>query len=320
MTLLVDVRREGEHGIARYTREVVTRLTVPFEPLEGPAPRLPLDALTWRRGTLQAHDWVYSPGYVCSPSRARQVVTLHDLIHLGHGSWKYRTYYDRVIRPAVRRAGHVFTVSAASASRIRDWVGPGVTVHDCGNGCSEVFHAPTEPAVRPTPYLLMVGNARPHKNIGVALQALRRVPDVGLVFVTQERDQVRAAAAAAGVLDRVEVLEGLSDPDLARLYAGAVALVFPSLEEGFGLPLVEAAAVGCATVFYAGCAASREVCGEAGIAVGSADDPAEWASALTAVLDSPDVPLPDVSTHTWDAVGARVDATLRDITGLSRTT
>lgn len=313
MTLHVDVRREGEHGIARYTREVTARLTLPFEPLEGPPPSLPFDALTLRRALLPAGDWVYSPNYVCSPSRARQVITLYDLIHLAHGGARYRAFYTAVMRPVIRRAGHVITISRTSADLIRAWVGPGVTVHDCGIGTSAAFHAPTEPEHRERPYFLMVGNARPHKNIDVVLRALRAVEDVGLVFVTQEREQVQEAAARAGVAGRVEIVGGLTDAELARLYAGALALVFPSLEEGFGLPLVEAAAVGCASIFYAGCAASREVCGDTGLPVHTADDPGAWAAAMNSVLGGTTPSLPDVSAHTWDAVGARVDATLRSI-------
>jgi glycosyltransferase involved in cell wall biosynthesis len=113
-----------------------------------------------------------------------------------------------------------------------------------------IFFEPGKPHVRATPYVLFVGGLSPHKNLGVLLEALVRVPGVDLVLAGPFRNDlfhagdVTSTIQRLGLTDRVATISDPEDAALRDLYAGALALVLPSFDEGFGLPAVEAAAAG----------------------------------------------------------------------------
>lgn len=122
-----------------------------------------------------------------------------------------------------------------------------------------------------TPYLLCVGETRPYKNIRRAIEAFARViatgdrPHLTLAIVgTLNRLDTNLAdlPQQLGIVDRVRFLGRVSDQELADLYRGAVAFLFPSLYEGFGIPPLEAMACGCPTI-VARASSLPEVCGAA---------------------------------------------------------
>jgi glycosyltransferase involved in cell wall biosynthesis len=130
------------------------------------------------------------------------------------------------------------------------------------------------------PYLLSVGSLVPHKNLPHLLRTFaelvraERVGDLHLVLTGPKAwdfDAVGAALdRAEGLRERVIFTGHVDDEDLAPLYSGALAFVFPSLYEGFGLPPLEA--MQCATPVIASNTASiPEVVGDAGILVGPHD-------------------------------------------------
>jgi glycosyltransferase involved in cell wall biosynthesis len=138
-------------------------------------------------------------------------------------------------------------------------------------------------------YLLSVGETRPYKNIPRLLEAFARLdaPGLDLVLVgrhdPRERD-LRALAERLGVGGRVRFLGFVPDEQLAALYSGAVAFVFPSLYEGFGIPLLEAMACGCPVV-TSDLASMPEVCGEAAVYVDPSDADAIAAGMASVVGD-----------------------------------
>lgn len=317
--LFVDTRWDGAHGIGRFSREVVKRLELPWAPLESgsPAPSSPLDAVNPARIRLSARDAVYSPGYNAGLSRARQFVTLHDMIHLevpSESSALKRLYYDRVIKPAVVRAGLVFTVSSVSQRAIQNWLGTDhVDVVNVGNGCSDVFHRDGPVSHRFNDYFLYVGNLRPHKNFDVLLKALALRPDFQLVVVCSDESQVMKLAAEAGVADRVHVVSGVSDDDLAALYRGSLGLLFPSTLEGFGLPAAEALSCGVSVAYWSGCESVAEIVGDAGPAVEDSGAAAAWAEAMDSLISHNQSEPQTQVRHAWSAVAHRVEAELRRI-------
>lgn len=288
MTLLVDDRYRGAHGIGRYAAEVLPRLALPWESLDlGGSPFSAVDAFRPVGPASAAHALVYSPGYGALVRARRQLLTLHDLIQLsgpGLGRWKFAAYYAGPVRNVVRRAGVVLTVSETSARALRSWVrDDAVEIVNAGNGCSEAFQTRPDTMQRSDPYVLYVGNGRRHKNLDTVLDALAMASDVRMVAVVPEQEiaDLQSRATHRGVDARVRWVSGVDDDDLADLYRGASATVMPSTLEGFGLPALESIRCGVPVVYWSGCDAVAEIVGDRGQAVSSADDAREWAHALT---------------------------------------
>jgi glycosyltransferase involved in cell wall biosynthesis len=147
----------------------------------------------------------------------------------------------------------------------------------------------TEP-VPSRPYYLYVGSRSSYKNFDLLLVALARCassrPDVGLCVVgTPFSDAEMSRMVELGVATRVELVERPPDSHLAKLYRCSVALVYPSLYEGFGIPPLEAMACGTPAL-VANSSSLPEVVGDAGLLF----DPRavdELAAAMLFVLDSP---------------------------------
>ncbi len=130
------------------------------------------------------------------------------------------------------------------------------------------------------PYLLWVGTVEPRKNLQLLLQAFAdaELDDVDLVIGGPPGWNEDLEELSARLGDRVHRLGFVAPDDLAPLYAGARALVFPSLREGFGMPALEAMAQGTAVVGAAGTAIA-EVVGDTGLLI-DPNDLAGWTSAL----------------------------------------
>ena len=90
-------------------------------------------------------------------------------------------------------------------------------------------------------YFLYVGNDKPHKNVEVLVDAFSKIGGASLVLTGAAFERFKSR-------ERVVVTGFVSDAELAALYRGAIALVMPSREEGFGLPALEAMASGCAVI------------------------------------------------------------------------
>lgn len=317
MRLHVDTSRAGMHGIGRYSREVVNRLQLPWQDLGHRLRRpLPVDAVNPRRLTLPAGDLVYAPGFNAGVTRARQLLTLHDLIHLqvpSESSSLKRVYYDRIVRPAVRGAGVVFTVSDTSRDVIAEWLqDDDVEIVNTGNGVSAAFRPDGPHRQDTTDYFVYVGNFREHKNTAVMLEAVRRSPKARLVIVTSDSELAERQVAERAIAGQVTILTGVDDSELAGIYRGALGLVMPSTLEGFGLPAAEALACGVPVAFWQGCASVGEIVAARGIAVQEADSIEEWVDALNR-LEAAErgFEWDKRSAYSWQAVAEVVEDRLR---------
>jgi glycosyltransferase involved in cell wall biosynthesis len=314
--LVVDSRWRGEHGIGRFASEVVSRLPAGWKPLSGhSSPTAFTDVVNPQRLRLPATTVVYSPGFNAGLTRVRQVLTLHDLIHLQIASERSiakTVYYNTVVRWAVRRAGVVMTVSDASAEVIAKWLrSPSVDIEVVGCGQSESFQRGGDKEDFKRPTFIYVGNLKPHKNVDVLFEALARRPDYDLVVVTSDVESTAEQIAANGLVGRVSIRSGVSDEELARAYRGASGALQPSLLEGFGLPALEALGCGTRVAFWRGCESVKEICAGTGIQVQTATSADEWASAMDRLLHESmagPIEMPDewVAQYTWDAVASKV--------------
>jgi len=313
--LYVDNRWRGHHGIARFGKEVVDRIDLPFTALNGGAkPTSPLDVLNPSRLALGSQAAIYSPGYNAGITVARQFLTVHDLIHLQvdeESSSLKKLYYERVVKPAILRAGVVMTVSKTSRHHLVEWLQTdAVDVIDVGNGCSATFN-PTGPIYSAAdPYLMYVGNLKAHKNAEVLFEALSLTPEARLIVVASETNRVEGLASKWGVSERVVATTGVSDDELAAMYRGSSGLVYPSRLEGFGLPAAESLACGRPVAYWAGCGSIAEIVGENGIVVTELSSSAAWADAMrTMMSDQFHVRQPS-DAHRWPDVALKVQDVL----------
>ncbi|HEX2481044.1 MAG TPA: glycosyltransferase family 1 protein [Methylomirabilota bacterium] len=231
-------------------------------------------------------DLYHAPHYVCPPwLPCPAVVTVHDLIHLRfpvrHRHPLAPLYARLMLRLAVRRAHRLITVSESTRRDLVERLGARPErIRVIPNGVGAPFAPPErsgglDPALTALgvmpPYFLFAGNPLPHKNVARLLDAFVGLPPVlgQLVLVgipPPARAHVDALCAAPRLGGRVTVLAPVSAPVLARLYQSALAVVCPSLWEGFGLAALEAMACG-APVLAANRGGLPEVVGDAGLLV-----------------------------------------------------
>jgi glycosyltransferase involved in cell wall biosynthesis len=233
----------------------------------------------------------------------RVVLTLHDLIWIEHprlimaGAVKSaatHVYALGAMRYAVHRADRILAVSSYSRSRAIAYYGLDPScVHVVHHGVEhEAFQGNDRyAALASPPYFLALGNTRPYKNMRTGLQAFalcaRVRPDVHLVVAGRGDSirQLRPLARRLGIEDRVRFVGPLSHGDVVTLLHGACALVFPSLVEGFGFPVLEAMAAGC-PVIASRCPAVVEVADTSALFC-NPTQPEEFAAAMIRILDDP---------------------------------
>jgi glycosyltransferase involved in cell wall biosynthesis len=249
-------------------------------------------------------DLIHAPAYTAPFWAGVPVVlTIHDVSYEIHPEWyPYRRdalrrfYYRR----SARSAAHVLTVSAFSASEITAAFGiPASSITVAPLGVHGTFAAGDAnvsldlPANVTEPFLLHVGDIHERRNLPVVVDAIleaRRhfgaAAALSLVVAGIDRGVMEglcAMASEAGSPEAVVALGPVSEDRVHALYRGAVALVYPSLYEGFGLPLIEAMA--CGTPVIASHAASiPEVVGGAGLLLDPRDVPA-WRDAIIRVVN-----------------------------------
>ncbi|PYX48739.1 MAG: glycosyltransferase family 1 protein [Acidobacteria bacterium] len=272
---LYDARWVGNHGIGRFAGELLKLLprVIPFQSVRRPWHPLDpvlLGAALWKRNPRL----FFSPGYN-SPLGwpGRFIFTLHDLNHLRvpeNSNAAKRAYYRYVIAPACHRAEYVLTVSEYSKAEIAAWAKvPEEKIINVGNGVGAPF-SPAGPKYEPGyPYLLYVGSRKPHKNLPRLLKAYVDsgvLKDIRLVLSGEPDRQITAEISRLNLNGKVEFVALSGDVHLSEVYRGAVALLFPSLYEGFGLPPLEAMACGV-PVLTSNVCSLPEVVGEAAVLV-----------------------------------------------------
>jgi glycosyltransferase involved in cell wall biosynthesis len=200
-----------------------------------------------------------------------------DLNHIDrpeNSSAAKRIYYALIMRPAARKAYRVLTISEFSRKRIIDWAGVSPEhVINVGCGVDSSFHPKATAHAPGYPYMLCVSNRKKHKNEERVIHAFAQAsidPVIRLVFTGEENDETRKIVELLNLKNRVVFTGKVAEENLPGLYRGALALVFPSLYEGFGLPPLEAMACGT-PVITSNITSLPEVVGDAAIMVNPLD-------------------------------------------------
>ena len=218
------------------------------------------EQLAMLSGLYRGVDLLWMPQYnVPVLYHGPMVVTVHDLCQLAMpetlGSPLQRRYARFLFAQVSSRASAVLCVSeftANEASRLAGIDRERLTVAHC---CVDDFWsvaATTGPPPRPCPYFLVVGNLKKHKNLLSAIVAFQRIANKiphDLVIVGKRQGFLNAESGLDALLSksgsRIVFTGHVTDEDLRRYYRYAAGLVFPSLYEGFGYPLLEAMALEC---------------------------------------------------------------------------
>jgi len=342
----VDASLELETFRCRFASEQQVRWTAPMAGgVVLPASirtRYPSWALFGRPALpreLARCDVVHATNPAAVPPAAdgqRLVVTVHDLAFARYPELftrRWRWLYRAGLRAAVRRADAIVTPSEATAQELRARTGiDPARVHVVPLGVAPVpsraadAEAVLERLGVSRPYVLFVGTLEPRKNVARLVRAYRRAAASGVAHALVlagwpgwRDDELRAEIEREGPGTVVE-LGGVDPEDLDPLYRGADAFAYPSLAEGFGLPVAEAMARGVPTI-TSSVSSLPEVAGTAALLVDPTSDD-QLAEAIELVLG--DASLADrlrregpirASRFTWDATAEGTLAVYREVLG-----
>ena len=273
--IYADQRWIGNHGIGRFARHVLAGFD--YRPVALTShPAAPLDAwhLASALSKLTRNDLFFSPGYnspLFSPSPF--VFTIHDLSHIHcpeNSNPLIRLYYATVMKRACKRARSILTVSEFTRMQILEWSGVSAEkVFNVGCGVDPSYQPAENSYGLQFPYLLCVSNRKRHKNEFRVVEAFARASlatGMHLVFTGNPTTELTDCIDRCHITQRVYFAGMVPETKLPSFYRGAEAMVFPSLYEGFGLPILEAMACGTPVV-TANVTAMPEVAGDAALLV-----------------------------------------------------
>ena len=268
---------------------------------EGPiAPR--------RVGWLAGHAWeqlelpwhaaggvLVNLGNAAPLALRRQVVVVHDARPFTRPqvySRRFATWYRLMQRGLVRRGARIATVSHFAQCELAGFLGlDPAAIAVLGEGAEHLLRAEPMAGLHRSlglerRYVLTVGSLAGHKNLGALAATAAMLAGRGMELVLIGDVDRRVFGAGAGLPAGVRAVGRQGDAGLRALYEAADCFVFPSRDESFGLPAVEAMACGCPVV-AARAGSLPEVCGDAAL-LADPDDPGDIAAAVARVLDDAD--------------------------------
>lgn len=332
--ILYDSRWAGPHGIGRWATEVAQRVPR-LLPLQFTHPLFhPLDP--WRLSAevrRVAPAAFFSPGFNApQPTPGIPLVfTVHDLNYVKvpeNTTPLKRAYFALFVRAACRRAARVLTVSEFSRQQIVEWtrLAPEKIVN-VGAGVSADFSPNGERHTPGFPYVLFAGSQAPHKNFRRTAQAFAQSraarSDVRLLVTGHPTDDTRQWLEREKLWEMVKFAGVVPGELLPSYYRGALALLMPSLFEGFGLPVVEAMASGI-PVLTSNRTSLPEVAGDAALLV-DPTDVGEIAAAIDRLVFDDELGtglrergLLRAGMFSWDKTAAAVSSVLQEATSPSR--
>lgn len=250
-------------------------------------------------------DLLFVPAHVLPPIHPRRsLVTVHDLGYRyfprAHTRFQ-RVYLDLSTRWNARAAAHILADSEATrADLVRIYGTPPAKVTVAYPGYDESMAPVRDPAVLNTvrerygisgEYFLYLGTLQPRKNLARLVLAFSRLPTQAVLVLAGQKgwlaDDLFALIRRLGLEGRILCPGYVRPEDRAPLLSGALAFVFPSLYEGFGLPVLEAQACGC-PVICSSTSSLPEVAGDAALQV-HPEDVAALSDAMARLENDPDL-------------------------------
>jgi len=252
-------------------------------------------------------DLYYSPDFVLPPVRdgIPTILTVHDLSFVHYPETftpPLRNYLNQVVPRSIRKANHVLADSQATKEDL-------IEIWNIDEKKITVLYAGVNPSFRPPtdrgkftevrkkydlgdePYIFSVSTIQPRKNYQMLIKAFKDVAKNyphNLIIAGGRGwlyEETFNEVIAQGLEDRVRFIGFVDDEDLPALYSEATLFVFPSLYEGFGLPVLEAMACGV-PVIVSGASSLPEVASEAALML-PPQEQRLWSSAIRDLLDNP---------------------------------
>ncbi|QDV24716.1 glycosyltransferase family 4 protein [Aureliella helgolandensis] len=253
-------------GQQRYAREIVARLGDRMTVIEPSQAAVGIRGHLWEQVQLprkMRSSVLWSPSTTGPLSVRNQVVTIHDCAYFDQADCftkAFAAWYQFLVPRLARRVQRVITVSHFSKSRIVELCNiPEEKIDVIYSGVDSVFHPYPEQQIAqlrnelnlPERYLLCVGSIEPRKNLARLLQAWEiaspQLPGLSLVLAGASGRVFNSVGFDRGP-EGVHMAGYVAEQQLPLLYAGAELFVYPSLYEGFGLPVIESMASGVPVV------------------------------------------------------------------------
>ena len=260
-------RKRRMTGVDRYAHELTTRLADMVEFVE---PRSSVHGVRGHLWEQMSLPWKIRGPLLWSPCSTgplavrKQVVTIHDAAFVDQAATytkAFAAWYQWLLPKLMRKVRRVLTVSEFSKTRLLD-------IYKLPEKQIEVIYCGVDRRFQPMPleqiretrarlglpdrYVLCVGSLEPRKNLRRLLEAWPQVatkhPEVSLVLAGGCNTTAFADAGLPQNLERVKFTGYLTDADLPTVYSGAEVFIYPSIYEGFGLPVVEAMACGAPVI------------------------------------------------------------------------
>jgi glycosyltransferase involved in cell wall biosynthesis len=249
-----DARWSGTTGIGRFCNLLKNELQLNELPIVG-SPSSPLDALRLSLSIFlrtPKDSIIFTPGFNVPLFINRSyILTIMDLNHIDrqeNSSYLKRIYYKYLLLPAVKRAFKILTISEFSKRRIVEWAGVSEErVVNVSCGVSESYSPSVDPYDPKFKYILSVSNRKLHKNELLIIESFSKSSideNIFLLFTGESTNLLLNHCEKFGVSRKVFFTGKIQELTMPSLYKGAIALIFPSLYEGFGLPAIESMACG----------------------------------------------------------------------------
>jgi len=226
-----------------------------------------------------------------------QIICMHDAnAYLVPESYSpaFRLYYRSVLPISAKRAARVVTVSQFSARMLDEFkLCPLDKITVIPNGHEHVGRWHPERSTYASasfsrrPFVFILGSRARHKNVQILFEIAKELDALGLDLLVGGAPNRSFSPVEQSPAPNVHMLGFVTDDDLAALYRRALCFAFPSLTEGFGLPLLEAMAIGC-PVIASDCASMPEVCGKAAL-YADPKSPGAWLDQIKRLWANPDL-------------------------------
>jgi glycosyltransferase involved in cell wall biosynthesis len=265
---------------------------------------LPVNWFTGKIHLYHATDFVLPP----VSAGIKTLVTIHDVSFVrvpAAASPTLKAYLDKVVPESIWRADHVIAVSQATKKDIIELYGTApekisVVLHGIDTRFRRIENLQQHNAIRQKyqlgtrPYLLSVGTVQPRKNYSRIIQALAQLRaqnyDLSLVIAGGKgwlEGEMYQTIAKTGMKEYVHLIGFADDADLPVLYSAAACVVFPSLYEGFGFPVLEGMACGT-PVITSNVSSLPEVAGDAALLINPVETD-ELTTAIQRIVEDADL-------------------------------